>query len=94
MTDGFDEECDSGDLRITVEPREEAMARFGIDSQSFEEALWRAFDHFEKIVQLQGDQADIPAIEEWPIVVGNRTFLVKEIADVTVSNDEDFEESE
>jgi hypothetical protein len=41
-----------------------------------------------------GDDDEIPPIEETPVAIGDRTFALKELADVVISDDEDFDESE
>jgi hypothetical protein len=92
MADDFDDDdFEETEVHIMIEPREDALSKLGIDSEAFEEALADAIDRrFEMIDGLSAD-AEIPAIEEMPVAIGTRTFALKELADVSISDDEDDE---
>ena len=94
MTEEFDDDFEETEVHIMIEPRDDALSKLGIDLDTFEEALSNAIDRrFEMIDQL-GDDDEIPPIEETPVAIGNRTFALKELADVSISDDEDDAESE
>ena len=89
-----DDDFEESEVHILIEPREDAIAKLGIDLDTFEEALSNAIDRRFEMIDSLGDDDEIPPIEETPVAIGDRTFALKELADVVISDDEDFDESE
>ncbi|MBA3312131.1 MAG: hypothetical protein M3552_17960 [Planctomycetota bacterium] len=96
MTDDFDDDdFEETEVHIMIEPREDAIAKLGVDLDAFEEALSKAIDKRFEMIDGLGDEDEIPPIEETPITIGDRTFALKELADIVITDDEDdFDESE
>ncbi len=96
MTDDFDDDdFEETEVHIMIEPREDAIAKLGIDLDTFEEALSKAIDSRFEMIDGLGDEDEIPPIEDTPVTIGDRVFPLKDLADVVITDDEDdFDESE
>lgn len=92
MADDFDDDdFEETEVHIMIEPRDDALARLGIDLDTFEEALSIAIDRRFEMIDRLGADDEIPPIEDTPVTFGDRTFALKELADVSISDDEDDE---
>ena len=95
MADDFDDDdFEETEVHIMIEPRDDALARLGIDLDTFEEALSSAIDRRFEMIDGLGADDEIPPIEDTPVAIGDRTFALKELADVSITDDEDDAESE
>lgn len=98
MSEEFDDDdFEETEVHIMIEPREDAIAKLGIDLDTFEEALTQAIDRRFEMIDGLGDDDEIPPIEDTPVAIGDRTFALRELADVVISDDgddDDFDESE
>ena len=65
---------------------------------AFEEALARAIDEYAEAVESAAEDEEVPGFEEMPVHIGNQTFRVTELADITISSDydddDDFDDDE
>jgi hypothetical protein len=92
MTEDYDDDdFEETEVHIMIEPREEALAKLGVDLDTFEEALSNAIDRRFEMIDGLGVDDEIPPIEDTPVAIGDRTFALKELADVSISDDEDDE---
>jgi len=87
-----DDDFEETEVHIMIEPREDALSRQGIDLDTFEEALSNAIDRRFEMIDGLGDDDEIPPIEEMPVAIGDRTFALKELADVMISESDDESE--
>lgn len=94
MDDDFDDDDGGEELRITIEPRDEALEALGIDIDAFEEALEPAIDRFHKMIDGLDDAEDAPPIEDMPVRIGDRSYRLGDLADVSIAEAGEFDESE
>ena len=97
MTDDFDDP--DAEVHISITPREEDLARLGIDPEAFEASLSKALDEYlEQVDSLDEDDEalpdETPSIDDMPITIGERSFRLSELADVEISEPTAFDESE
>jgi hypothetical protein len=92
MTDDSDDDLEETEVHIMIEPRDEALAKLGIDLDAFEEALSNAIDQRFEMIDRLGEEDEIPPIEDLPVTIGERTFPLRELADVAITEGDDESE--
>lgn len=82
-----DEEFEEDEIAIRIEPKEEVLEQYGISFEAFEEALGNAIDAHEAKLDTLGDDEETPGIEEMNVRISDRDFLLRELADISISDD-------
>lgn len=82
-----EDEFEEQEIAIRIEPKEEVLEQHGISFEAFEEALGNAIDAHEAKLDSLGEDEDTPSIEEMNIRIGDRDFLLRELADISISED-------
>lgn len=82
------------EIHVEFEPYEERLAELGISLDAFEEALARSIDEHAEAIEAAESEEDIPSFENMPVHIGNQTFRVTELADVSITSDFDEEEED
>lgn len=83
-----DDEDEAGDeVEVMIMPREDVLEGLGIDPDAFEEALPAAIDRYHEMVDALGGDDDVPPLEDMAVKIGDRSFRLGDIAEVSVSDD-------
>ena len=82
----FDDEDDAEDeVEVMIMPRDDVLEKLGIDLDAFEDALPNAIDQYHELVEGLGDAEDAPVLEDMAVKIGDRSFRLGDIAEVTIS---------
>ena len=89
----FDDEDGAEDeVEVMIVPREEVLEGLGIDADAFEEALPDAIDKYHALIEKLDHEDDAPPLEDMAVKIGDRSYRLGDIAEVTVSEGGDDEE--
>lgn len=89
----FDDDDEAGDeVEVMIVAREEMLESLGIDPQAFEDALPGAIDKYHEMVEGLPDENDAPPLEDMAVRIGDRSYRLGDIAEVSISDGDDYEE--
>lgn len=82
-----DEEA-AGEIEVSIDPRAEALAQFGITDEKFSEALLVAFEKREELAERDDlTDEDMPFLEEMLLDIGGKSYKLEDLADVEIRGD-------
>ena len=82
-----DEEA-ADEIEVSIDPRAEALARFGITDEEFSEALLVALEKREELAERDDlTDEDMPFLEEMLLDIGGKSYKLEDLADVEIRSD-------
>ncbi len=80
-----DEDESEDEVEVMIMPRDDVLEKLGIDPDAFEDALPKAIDQYHEIVDGLGADEDAPDLEDMAVKIGDQSFRLGDIAEVSVS---------
>lgn len=80
-----DEDEAEQEVEVMIVAREEALEKLGINPEAFEEALPDAIDKYHELVEALDDDTDAPPLEDMSVQIGERSYRLGDLAEVSVS---------
>ncbi|APW59524.1 hypothetical protein [Paludisphaera borealis] len=77
------------EVEVVIEPRFERLEELGVSLEEFEEAISKALDEYHDLIESQGDPDETPSIDQLRVQIGDRDFLLGEIAEIQITGDLD-----